>query len=211
MGTTPATAPGPLRFALLGLLTRRALTGWEILQRFQRSIVFFWNARRSQIYAELGRLERAGLVRSRIESQRTRPDRRCYAITPAGRAALRAWLDAPTPVQPIKDEMLLRTFFADQIPGARAAEHLRRHGDEHERVLAEFEAIRARLEARHGPLDSTPDRALFFGALVLEQGIRFERAYAGWCRWAAAEVERRGGEHLPAPDASRAPDFIMTT
>jgi DNA-binding PadR family transcriptional regulator len=202
---------GALHYALLGLLTRRPLSGWEILKRFNRSIVFFWNAKRTQIYAELRRLERLGLVSSRIVVQGPRPNKRHYAITAAGRTALRAWLDRPTPVQPIKDEMLLRTFFADLLPPSRVAADLRRHGEKHQRVLAEFETIRAALEARYGPLEATGDRALAFGYLVLEQGIRFERMYGEWCRWAAEAVERQPARPGRAAATAHTPDFIMTT
>lgn len=198
-----------LRYALLGLLSRRSLSGWELLKRFRRSVVFFWHAERSQVYAELKRMERLGLVRSRLTVQDTRPNTRHYALTPAGRAALRAWLDRPTAAAPVKDRMLLRTFFADQVPATRAVQYLRRHGDEHRRVLAEFEAIRAALEAQYGGLEETEDPALAFGALVLEHGIRFERMYAEWCAWAADAVARRR-----RPGRTRAPadagDFIMT-
>lgn len=202
---------GALQYALLGLLARRPLSGWEILKRFNRSIVFFWSGKRTQIYAELRRLERLGLVGSRLVVQGRRPNKRHYAITVAGRAALRAWLDRPTPVQPVKDEMLLRTFFADLLPPPRVASYLRRHSQEHQRVLAEFETIRAALEARYGPLAATADRALAFGYLVLEQGIRFEQMYAEWCRWAAEAVERRPARPGRAAATAHTPDFIMTT
>jgi len=207
----PATAPITLHHALLGLLARRPLTGYEILKRFTRSVVFFWNAKRSQIYAELKRMERLGFVTSRIAVQKGRPNKRRYAITPAGKAALRVWLDRPTPAGPVKDEMLLRTFFSDLLPPARAGAHLKRHGEEHRRVLEEFEGIKVALAARYGPAETTRDPALFFGHLVLEQGIRFERMYVEWCRWAAAEAARWRGRQGRASETPSAADFIMTS
>lgn len=206
-----ATAPTTLQYALLGLLARRPLTGYEILKRFNRSVVFFWHAKQSQIYAELKRMERLGLVTSRVEVQRRRPNRRHYAMTPAGEAVLRGWVDARTPVGPVKDEMLLRTFFSDRLPPAHVAACLRRHGDEHDRVLAEFEAIKAGLQARYGSVEMTSDLPLVFRYLVLEQGIRCERMYAEWCRWAADTLERRRarpGRASPSPSGA---DFIVTT
>ncbi|HET7873887.1 MAG TPA: PadR family transcriptional regulator [Methylomirabilota bacterium] len=211
MGTAASVPPGPLRCALLGLLNRRPLTGYEILKRFNRSIVFFWHAKRSQIYAELKRMEGLGLVTSRVTPQTGRPDKRAYAITQAGLAVLRGWLDRPAAVGPIKDEILLRTFFSDRLSSARAAADLRRQAREHQRVVEEFEGIRAALRARYGPLESSDDRALFFGYLVLEQGIRFERMYGEWCEWAAAAVQaRRSQASRPAVDPVAA-DFIMTS
>lgn len=206
----PSLKPATLHFALLGLLSRRALTGYEILKRFRRSIVFFWHAERSRIYAELGRLERLGLLRSEVTPQAGRPNQRRYTITPSGRAALSEWLDAVPPAGPVKDEMLLRTFFADLLPHGTAASSLRRHGEHHRRVLAEFEAIKAGLQARYGPPLESDDRALFFGSLVLEQGIRSERMYAEWCEWAAEQTERRGAGPESVAPGSADTDFIMT-
>jgi DNA-binding PadR family transcriptional regulator len=202
--------PVTLQHALLGLLARRPLSGWEILKRFGRSVVFFWNAKRSQIYAELRRMEERGLLASSLTVQQGRPNKRHYEITAAGREALRTWLDRPTAVAPIKDEMLLRTFYADLLPPERAPLHLRRHGEEHRRIQEEFEGIKAQLEARHGSLSATADEALASGYLVLEQGIRYERMYADWCEWAAAELERRGGR-APGTGATEPADFIMTS
>jgi PadR family transcriptional regulator AphA len=211
MGTAARVSPGSLRCALLGLLDRRSLTGYEILKRFSRSIVFFWHAKRSQIYAELKQMERLGLVTSRVTPQTGRPDKRQYAITPAGLTVLRGWHDRPVAAGLIKDETLLRTFFSDRLPPARAAAELRRQAREHQRVLEEFEGIRAALRVRYGPLESSEDRALFFGYLVLEQGIRFERMYGEWCEWAAAAVQRRRPQaSRPAGDLVAA-DFIMTS
>jgi DNA-binding PadR family transcriptional regulator len=199
-----------LRYALLGLLARRPLTGYEILKRFTRSIVFFWNAKRSQIYAELRRIEHLGLVTSQVEIQQGRPNKRKYTMGPAGGEALRKWLDAPAPLQPIKDEMLLKTFFSDPLPPARVADRLRRRAEEHDRIVAEFEGIKASLEARWGPLETTADRPLAFRYLVLEHGIRFERLYADWCRWAATAVEARPA--VPPEDAASptGADFVVS-
>ncbi len=202
--------PVTLQHALLGLLARRPLSGWEILKRFGRSVVFFWNAKRSQIYSELRRMEARGLLTSQVTVQQGRPNKRHYEITAAGEEALKGWLDRPTAVAPIKDEMLLRTFYADLLPTERAVLYLRRHGGEHRRVQEEFEGIKAQLEARHGSLSATADDALASGYLVLEQGIRYERMYAEWCEWAAAELERRGSRSRDA-NAAEPADFIMTS
>lgn len=202
--------PTTLHFALLGLLSRRALTGYEILKRFRRSIVFFWHAERSRIYAELGRLERLGFLRSEVTAQTSRPNQRRYTITSSGRAVLGEWLAAAVPASPMKDEMLLRTFFADLLPPGAAVSSLRRHAQEHRRILAEFETIKAALRTRYGSPLQSADGALFFGSLVLEQGIRFERMYAEWCEWAAQRSELRGAG--PAADTAGPADidFIMT-
>ena len=51
-----------LRHAVLGLLERRPSTGYELTRTFDRSLRASWQARHSQIYPELAKLESAGLV-----------------------------------------------------------------------------------------------------------------------------------------------------
>jgi DNA-binding PadR family transcriptional regulator len=52
----------------------------------------FWAASLSQIYRELGALEKKGYLTSEIEKQDDRPDKRIYDITEEGKAAFREWI-----------------------------------------------------------------------------------------------------------------------
>src|ERR1700710_642665 len=97
-----------LGYAVLGLLAERPHTGYDIARRMERPIGYFWTAQHSQIYPELARLEADGLVRHRVVDGPGPRDTKRYRITPAGRAALRAWVDAPVPAQPGRSELLLR-------------------------------------------------------------------------------------------------------
>src|SRR6266511_3559331 len=81
--------------AVLGLLSRQPTSGYELGSTAERTIAHFWPITRAHIYAELARLEAAGLVTATEVSQQRRPDKRVYAITGAGEAALDAWLASP--------------------------------------------------------------------------------------------------------------------
>src|SRR3712207_7015289 len=63
-----------LGYALLGLLAREPLSGYDLAQRLKGRVGFFWQARHSQIYPELGRLEAAGLVRHAVVEQQDRSE-----------------------------------------------------------------------------------------------------------------------------------------
>ena len=76
-----------LQYAVLGLLSYRQMTGYDLKKMFDESINNFWAASLSQIYRELGALEGKGYLTSVIEPQDDRPDKRIYSITEAGRAA----------------------------------------------------------------------------------------------------------------------------
>ena len=77
-----------LGYALLGLLAREPLSGYDLAQRLKGRVGFFWQARHSQIYPELGRLEAAGLVRHAVVEQQDRPDKKVYTIAEAGTVPL---------------------------------------------------------------------------------------------------------------------------
>ena len=104
-----------LDYALLGFLNYSPMTGYELKQNMDASTSHFWNAKLSQIYTTLKSLEKKGLIHSKIQIQRERPDKRIYTITSEGRKSLQKWLDEPvTELAPHKNALLLKLFFAAQ-------------------------------------------------------------------------------------------------
>jgi|SRR5919198_4015660 DNA-binding PadR family transcriptional regulator len=118
--TTTKLSPGA--HAVLGLLSRQPTSGYELGSMAERTIAHFWPITRAHIYAELARLEAAGLVTATEVSQRRRPDKRVYAITAAGEATLDAWLaGADLGHERRRHPLLLKVFFGERIPPARLA------------------------------------------------------------------------------------------
>jgi PadR family transcriptional regulator, regulatory protein AphA len=77
----------------------------------------------SQYYAEPKRLERLGLLESSKEPGRTR-ERTVYRLTPAGRAALREWVERPAPFPRVTGEPHIRVIGADLVDEASVRESL---------------------------------------------------------------------------------------
>jgi len=166
----------PTAHVILGMLGWRPMSGYEIKSLVDKSTRFFWAASYGQIYPELRRLSEAGLVEGKASPQGGRA-RNLYRLTPAGRRELRDWLGVDADVFELRDEGLLKLFFAE--PGGRdAAIHaLDSKRREHQRVLAHLEAT----EAKGGPEG--------FAALVLRYGIECNRWQAEWCERAIRELE----------------------
>jgi DNA-binding PadR family transcriptional regulator len=79
-----------------------------------------------QVYRILHDLAERGLVRSRIETDRSRPARQLFMITRAGEATFRRWLAGPARGSaPIRDQLLHRLRFGDLIPPATLRRLLR--------------------------------------------------------------------------------------
>ncbi len=151
-------------------------------------IGYFWHARHSQIYPELARLERAGLVRHEVVEQRDRPHKKVYAATPAGEAALRDWVTSPLDPPGVRDELVLRAYslwLAD--PGAAVA-LFREQERLHLAQLARYEQIEGQLRGPATALPS-PGHPHFASFVTLQRGISYEREYAAWCAWVAGLLE----------------------
>jgi PadR family transcriptional regulator, regulatory protein AphA len=160
---------------MLGLLALRPRSGYEIKQAVDGSTRYFWSASYGQIYPELRRLAKAGLVEA--EDAPTGARRRTvYRITAAGRDEFQAWLADPGFGLEVRDESLLKLFFADLLTSEQALALVRARRAVHHRWLAQLRAIDA------GP-PFVGGRA--FPDVVLAYGIDFSEWAASW--WEAME------------------------
>ena len=101
---------GPnVRMPLLALLAKEPAHGYELKMLLEQ---IFGEAYPSpnigQIYVTLQRLERDGLVASQDVVQQTRPNKRVYELTPAGRVALANWVDQPSEGPRIRDDFFMK-------------------------------------------------------------------------------------------------------
>jgi PadR family transcriptional regulator AphA len=161
----------PTAYVILGMLNLGARTGYDIKGIVDRSTRFFWNASYGQIYPELRQLEKDGLVTGKLAPTGGRK-RKEYEVTAEGRKALSAWAaQPPAKLMEMRDENLLKLFFADVLPLEQALQQLdmRRLGWE------QFLALLREIEARPG--EDPP-----FVSLVLQYGIDYAEFNIEWCK-----------------------------
>ncbi|MCW2938914.1 MAG: hypothetical protein JWN00_1899 [Actinomycetia bacterium] len=95
-----------LRHAILSALSRgQPRTGYELNASFRNDTERVWHASASQVYAELTKLEKAGLIEINERDERGRTE---YVITPDGMAEIRRWLTQDAPDHTIRDDSLMR-------------------------------------------------------------------------------------------------------
>lgn len=165
-----------LGYAILGLLHRRSMTGYELSKEFESGLFEVWSAKHSQIYPELKGLYESGLIEYQVEISGTVLEKKVYTITPAGQQALRDWAQAPcAPLQAPKDEFRLRLFFSDCISPEQRRKLL-------EERLAQHRKRLERIRSDQEKFDVLPPREeqAFSDYLVLLGGIAREEAT---CRW----------------------------
>lgn len=99
-----------LKHTLLALLSHERGHGYELKMRFEEALGPLWPLREAQIYNNLRILEKEGLVAlDEVVEQAGGPDRKEYAVTPAGEAVLAEWLATPVvATQKLKDDFYLK-------------------------------------------------------------------------------------------------------
>ena len=172
------------RYAILGALTLKPMSGYDIRQLFAQSVSHFWDESYGQIYPMLKALHADGLV---SPVKRPRDSRRiAYQITERGRAALAGWLSEPVDPVPGRNEILLKLFFIREAPPKTAKKLLANYRDRHKELLARYTAISARLKADY------PDNSNLSSWLVtLSFGSHVSRALLEWCDEAEETLSRR--------------------
>lgn len=178
----------PTARVILGMLKLGMRTGYDVKKAIDTSTRFFWSASYGQIYPELKRLRKAGLVRGK-QVPRGRVKRTVYSLTPKGDRALHEWLTDSENVQfELRDEGLLRLFFGDVLSREEVLANLRMQEQISELVLARFREIE--VDAR----DGFADESQRFPYLVLRYGIDFMTWSRDWHAEAARRIE--AGEPL---------------
>ena len=142
-------------------------TGYEIKQKIEISTRFFWGASYGQIYPELKRLERAGLVAAEADP-RGGVKRTAYRLTAAGDRALHEWLADPSEQMfEMRDEALLKLFFGDLLTDEELLANVRARREWCEQVLGLFHKIDETPVYGWGPRRSPTD-ALHYGIELIE-------------------------------------------
>jgi PadR family transcriptional regulator AphA len=175
-------------YTILGMLRLGRRTGYEIKSLVDVSTRFFWAASYGQIYPELNRLEKLGLIAGERDDSDGRR-RKAYELTDAGERALGEWLESSDPLHlELRHEGVLKLFFADRLDDAGRVDLLRRIRGEHERVRHELRSIEPMA------VEKQSDEGIDMPLLVLRWGIEYHEFIVGWCE----RMERELGDRAAA-------------
>lgn len=182
---------------LLGILKKPA-AGYDIKQQFEQVFRHFWSADLAQIYRSLNRLEKDGLLESRVEPSDKGPERKVYRRTSEGTKALHEWLRAGPVFGSEKFTYLAQVFFLGE-PGDHklGREFLTALRNELVTQLATLQAIERGWKAEAG--DEFPNSLQeedFYAWLTLDMGLRKTRALVEWADNALLKLQQRNkGNH----------------
>jgi len=179
----------PTSYLVLGLLAREGpSTPYELERHVRATLGNFWSFPHTLLYSEPPRLAAGGLVDEARETTGRR--RRVFAVTTAGEAALRAWLDRPsTESTELRDPGLLQLFFADLAPAASRLRLAEQQLAIHQAKLAGYLQDR-RLEARSQAFDRGQRTVEHWRGETLPMGVAYEGGAVSF--WADVVAKARG-------------------
>ncbi|WP_457029192.1 PadR family transcriptional regulator [Kitasatospora sp. P5_F3] len=167
-----------LRHALLGLLSERPASGYDLLKSFDTSLANVWPATQSQIYTELSKLADAGMISVTAEGPRGRKE---YTLADAGLAELRHWLTETKPQRNTRSEVLLRVFFLGVLTPEQARGYLAE-------LIELSEQAHENLRHLDESIDWDGDSLSVYGRITLEYGLRFNAMRREWAEWAVGQI-----------------------
>ena len=170
-------------YVILGFVRWEPRSGYEIKALVDNSTRFFWAASYGQIYPELKRLSEAGLIVG-SDSPTGGRKRTVYEITADGEEELRSWLRQRPETFEMRDEGLLKLFFADALPRTDAVEILR---EMRAARLAVNERLRA-IEQLKAEVEMEMEMEDPFPMIVLRGGLEFTQWFADWCERMEAQI-----------------------
>jgi DNA-binding PadR family transcriptional regulator len=181
-----SSAPTTTEAALLGLLVLDGpQSPYDLVGAVAGSIGFFFAPARSHVYDVLPRLERHGWARHTVVEQASRPDKRVYRATRAGRDALAAWVAQPDDAETDRSVLLLKVYFGEVVAPEVTIARL-----EELQALAKAALERYReIEARNAANERE-----FFPLLTLRHGIERTWSTIRWTDDALARIRRRVAE-----------------
>jgi len=183
-----------LKHGLLGLLILEPYTGYELDKEFRETMKYIWQAKNSQIYNELGKMEQNGWLTSERIIQEDKPIKRVYSITESGKAELLYWLSAPEDdvnnALTQKSAFLLRVLLAGNTNKDAALKLLRSFREVCLARKTEQEGIRAAI-ARDEP-DYDHEITLYWNLVALH-GETVLQARIDWVEKAISIVENSAG------------------
>jgi DNA-binding PadR family transcriptional regulator len=165
----------PTSYLVLGLLAREGpSTPYDLERHVGATLGNFWSFPHTLLYAEPQRLAAEGLVTESRDTGGRR--RRVFTVTPAGLAALRAWIDRPSAARTeLRDPGLLQLFFADLAAPTARLRLAEQQLAIHRAKLSVYEED-ARLERRPEASGRGQRTVEHWRGQTLRMGLLYERA-----------------------------------
>lgn len=180
-----------LRHAVLAALLDGEYSGYQLAKAFDIGVANFWHALPQQLYAELARLEKEGLVIGRQVIQETRPNKRLFRVSDAGLAELERFAAAVSKPSFIRDDLAVKVQAVDHVATGPMIAQLEERASAAEARVALFGDLLRRMRGDLGEEEFLLRGERIGPYLTCIRGLAFERGNRDWCLRVAGVLRER--------------------
>ena len=160
-----------IRYLLLGLLTQKPMTGYDIKGLLESFSWLIGSPSYGSLYPALHGLLDDGLVAVNVVSSEEKPSRKVYRITDAGRQTLEAWINVPVVKEPSMKAFLMHLILAQNYSREGLVAYLNHRRSQ---VAERHSALRKQLQEKHSThSQSEQPLALEYGLAMAKQELRW--------------------------------------
>ena len=126
------------QFAILGLLSWKPMSGYDIKKIVDVGLSHFWNENYGQIYPTLDELVNVGFAKKSVDKNSGKRKRYVYRITPDGASAFHEWHAQPADVPTVRNELQLKFFLGSKLPAQNSLRIIREYQIQQRAILREY-------------------------------------------------------------------------
>ncbi|MEU9062258.1 PadR family transcriptional regulator [Streptomyces sp. NPDC048430] len=180
-----------LRHAVLAALLDGEYSGYQLAKAFDIGVANFWHALPQQLYAELTKLEKEGLIAGRQVVQETRPNKRLFQVTDAGRAELEDFAAAASRPSSIRDDLLVKVQVADRVGTESVIGQLEERASAAEGKIELLDKLLRQLRGDVEEAEFLRHGERIGPYLTCLRGLSFEQEHRNWCLRIASVLKER--------------------
>lgn len=174
-------------YAILGILTQGAQSGYDIKKRIGESIGYFWQESYGQLYPSLKNMVQENLVTMQVKRNEGKPDKKIYRITLKGKDELKKWLEEPVKSVPkIRHELLLKLFFGIETTTQVNLKHVVEYKDKCGVYLKQLKQVNRTIK-----LIKHFNPSSMYWLITLSSGIHTLNAEIAWCEETIKTLSRK--------------------
>ena len=166
-----------MEFVILGLLSLRAMTVYDINKALEKSISLFYSASFGSINAAVAKMLNKNWITSEEKIENGR-NKKILHPTLVGRQAFDEWLGSEIEQEKVKDPALTRLFFMGMLPIEERIPLLEKHLENLRQTLAALDIIHREATAKQAPAEMQD--TFNYQMLTLQYGLDFYTFNVDW-------------------------------
>ena len=185
------------RYAILGLLSWKPMSGYDIKKLVDAGLSHFWNENYGQIYPTLESLVADKMATKKETPSNGKRKRFVYSITRKGKRTFEDWLGEPTAAPIVRNELQLKFFLSCDMPTDESVRLIQEYRTQQRAMLDQYresekllrQAVRAGSVAEElgeilqltGSTRQGRAKQCKILYLTLRHGIRSIESRLAWC------------------------------